>query len=346
MKIVTYICVSEQDESLYPQVQRLSYKHQRLNYWQCAVVFFASSMRCNPDAEHILFTNDSKPIKYKNRDLKLLVEKFGVKVKMLPFTKFRPPVKYSSLFTNAFYKFDVMQALGSESNDAIILLDADCVWSRPGKIAESDIDGGTALLYDVHGEIDPDKKVDGMSRHDRAALYKVIHPDYSVSAPIHIGGEIVGGQARHFKLLSEQLLDSYQHILQKFGDNPPHFADGRKIFDGNENLGSMVFNMNLVPWKDASESIKRIWTGYAFENLDPEDLEIPIWHVPSEKLFGIPLLFKKVLNPSSDFWKTPLDKFNIYLGGFLRIPKRKLSIGVIRAWMTIFFRRINRGIKR
>jgi hypothetical protein len=346
VKIVTYICVSDQDESLYPQVQRLSYKNQRLNYWQCAVVFFASSVRCNPDAEHVLFTNDTKAIQYKGRDLKLLVEEFGVKIEMLPFTIFRPPVKYSSLFTNAFYKFDVMQALGVESDDAIILLDADCVWSRSGEIAENDIDTGEVLLYDVHGEIDPDKRVDGMSSHDRAALYKVIHPDYPVSAPVHIGGEIIGGKARHFKLLSDQLLKSYTHILNKFGENPPHFADGRKIFDGNENLGSMVFNMNLVSWKNAGASIKRIWTGYAFKNVEPGDLEIPIWHVPSEKLFGIPILFKKVLNPTSDFWRTPLEKFNTYLGGFLSIPRRRFSIGVITAWISIFFGRINRGNRR
>jgi hypothetical protein len=329
VKIATYICVSDQDDSLYPQVQSLTYKKQRFNYWQCATVFFATSLRCNPKAEHVLYTNDTQTVRSKGVDLRLYLTDLGVKVETLPFKYFRPPKEYSNLFTNAFYKFDVMQALGDNSKDPVLLLDADCVWTAPGSKAENDIISGQVLLYDVHGEEDPDKKVDGMSRHDRAAVYKIVHPDYPTAAPIHIGGEIVGGQAQQFKILSEQLLKSYKHILKKFGDNPPRFADGRKIFDGNENLGSMVFNMNLVPWKNAQDSIKRIWTGYAFKNIEKKDLGIPIWHVPSEKLMGIPLLFNKALNKRSRFWKTPLSEFNKYIGGFLNIPKRRISVGFV-----------------
>jgi hypothetical protein len=331
LKIVTYISVNPDDLALYPQLEGFNVEGQRLNYWQCAVVLFASCRRCDQDARLVLYTNDEDPVIIKNNNVKNILQDIGVEIHYLPFESFRPPAKFSTLFTNAFYKFDVMQALGSEPDTPTILLDADCVWARPNDEIKAEVVSGTLLLYDVHEESDPDKRVDGLSRRERGLTYKRIHPDYPASAPIHIGGEIIAGIGRHFKVLAEKLLISYRTILEKFEDEPPQFADGRKIFDGNENLGSMIFNMMDVSWENADNYIKRIWTGHSFKNIERSDVELSIWHVPAEKQMGIPQLFEQALDLTSQFWQTPIHTFNRYLGGYLGIPKRKLTLGSLTA---------------
>jgi hypothetical protein len=327
LKIVTYISVNPGDLALYPQLEGFNVEGQRLNYWQCAAVFFASCRRCNPDARLVLYTNDEDQVTIRNRDVKKFLQEIDVEIIPLPFETFRPPIKYSTLFTNAFYKFDVMQVLGREPDTPTILLDADSVWARPNDEIKAELADGTLLLYDVHEEINPDKRVDGLSRRERGIIYKQIYPDYPTSKPVHIGGEVVAGSGRHFQILAEKLLISYQIIIKKFKDDPPQFADGRKIFDGNENLGSMVFNMVDLPWKNADSYIKRIWTGHSFKNIEGGEVELPIWHVPAEKRAGILQLYKQALDRTSQFWQTPIQMFNSYLGGYLGIPKRRITLG-------------------
>lgn len=52
----------EGSESRYSQVEgRSSSADFQAVYWRCVVLFFATSVRHNPDARHLLYTNVSVP---------------------------------------------------------------------------------------------------------------------------------------------------------------------------------------------------------------------------------------------------------------------------------------------
>ncbi|HEY4491244.1 MAG TPA: hypothetical protein VI958_04550, partial [Acidobacteriota bacterium] len=72
--------------------------------------------------------------------------------------------------------------------------------------------------------------------------------------------------------------------------------------------------------------IKRIWSLPDLNNVEPQDLQRTIWHLPGEKNTGLMLLFDEALQPESRFWKLPLSEFTEYLGSYVGVPERKHTI--------------------
>jgi hypothetical protein len=65
-----------------------------------------------------------------------------------------------------------------------------------------------------------------------------------------------------------------------------------------------------------SPFLKRIWTAFHYLNVVASDVNLPIWHLPSEKTGGIALLFKWLRQGKS----LPADP--VKLGGLVGVPKR------------------------
>ena len=94
--IVTGMCCDEEgQESKYPQGSdaKSSSEKFQLVYWRCAVVYFASSVRNNPEAQHILFTNADRIPNIETFNTVEFFNKIGVKVVQIPFT-YQPPIEY------------------------------------------------------------------------------------------------------------------------------------------------------------------------------------------------------------------------------------------------------------
>lgn len=326
MNIITSICVDEDksDENInYPATLKANAEQRRLIYWKCVVVFMATSVRCNPNYKHIVFTNDTKPVTTKNIEVKSFLESLGVIIKILPFKEFKPPPGYSKNFKNAFYKLDVMKALGEFPEDQYsIVVDSDCVWVKPEHNLLEIMKQNKVLLYDVYRSFKVKKGKYHEVRLKMGKLYKEIDSSYPVIEPIQFGGEIVGASSNNFKIITTQMQDVFKKILSIYHDQPLRLDENRKILDGMEMLTSYIYNIMNIEKHDLQEHIARIWNTLRSSTASEANMDLTIWHMPSEKTQSFPLLFNKVIDRQSKFWTVPLSRFKFYLGSYLGVPKQ------------------------
>jgi hypothetical protein len=323
INIVTSICVDQEegDENvIYPSTLGASKNKRRLIYWKCAAALLATSKRCNPKARHILYTNDKNEVKIGSFDLRGYLKEIGVEVIQLPFRHFVPPSGYSLSFKNAFYKLDVIKAMGDLENDYSILLDSDCVWTKPSEEFINQITSENILLYNVYFESKPGEVYYDV-RLALGKIYKEIDPTYPDPAPIQYGGELISGKATHLRVIAHKMKEVFDTVVKRYKAGPPVFFRESSLFDGDEFLSAFV--LNNMPFKkvEANKYLKRIWNTFRVSTVKPEDMDLVIWHMPFEKTQGFPLLFKEVINKNSEFWSVPIDQFNVYLGQYLGVPK-------------------------
>ena len=322
--IATSLCAgSRGDRSKYPQLGGLGSRQRRHSFWRCVVVFFASSLRCNPAASHVLFTNDRRPPRVDGVDVERLLSDWGVSIVQLPFT-FLPPRHASRSFRNTYYKLDAIKALGAHASDMAMHLDADCIWTRSGKPLFDFVRSDRLTLYDVYRRSDPSEKAGDLTAFEMADLYRAIDPQYPEPTPTRFGGELIAGRAEWLSEIGSQLTEVFADLAASYAGAPPRFTNGRTIFDGEEYLSCFVLNKFWRNrWQDAGEYIKRIWLTNVYSNMDPTDLQKIVWHMPAEKQQGFPLLFREATDPGSDFFRVPIEEFAAYLGEYVGIPKRK-----------------------
>jgi hypothetical protein len=332
INIVTSICVDvDKDEKIfYPQLKNISADDRRLIYWKCVYVFCATSVRCNPDCTHQVYTNDTQPVVANGVDLLAGLKKMGVEIVVAPFGVFNPPKGYSNRFKNAFYKLDVIHHLGqSTQHDFHLLLDSDCVWVRNNpKIYDFIAKSDTFTLYDVDDLGDhPEKDFWDMSRQGVWDVFKSIEPDYPENRPILFGGEAMGGSTEHFRIIADELKKAFDNIVTQYDGekNLPKFPNSRNIFSGMEYFTSMVYNRLPFKVQDIRDYLRRIWTSFRYVDIRESDMKLTIWHMPSEKQQGFLKVFKNALNPDSKFWKIPINQFDTYLGEYLGVPYRTFN---------------------
>jgi hypothetical protein len=323
INIITSICVDQEDGDeniIYPSTLGANKNRRRLIYWKCAAVLLATSKRCNPAARHILYTNDKSEVMVGAFDLRAYLKEIGIEIIHLPFKYFVPPAGYSHSFKNAFYKLDVVKAMGNLENDYNILLDSDCVWTKPSEEFINQVASENILLYNVY----IGSKAGEVYHEVRLALgkiYKEIDPSYPDPEPIQYGGELITGKGANLKVVSDKMKEVFDTVVKKYKEGPPVFFGESSLFDGDEFLSAFVLNNMPVKKMEANKYLRRIWNTFRISTVKPEDMDLVIWHMPFEKTQGFPLLFKEVINKQSEFWTVPIHLFNIYLGQYLGVPK-------------------------
>jgi hypothetical protein len=327
MNIITSLCFDDQDESFNYQLYYLSNKQKRLTYWKCCVVFFATAYRTNPGFKRILYTNDQQDMVYGNIDMKGLLQRLGVEINYLPsheLEKFRGDVKYHF---PTLYKFLVIREISKLKDNPTLFLDSDCVWTKPFDTNSFDFE--KPVLYDVYQKTDiHDKRHNKLSRAEIGSMFKKIDRNYPEAAPILFGGEILGGGKKVFGKISLEIENYLTHIANDHLANSK-FTDGKSILDGDEFVLSMVYNKYFKDYQPGNAFIKRIWTMKRLNTTNHHDLDLTVWHVISEKLKGIPCLFNQIIDENSEFWTTPIAKFNLFLGYYLNIPERKAKLNTL-----------------
>lgn len=320
MNIVTTLCTDRNDRSYNYQLYYQSNEERRKTYWKCAVTFFASAKKIYPEQRLILFTNDEKPVIINRTDIRGFLKSLGVEIRTEAYT-YRPPARFSSYLTNNFYKFETIRLLGMEDSPSV-LLDSDVFFTKRDEHFVNLVEAGETLLYDVYQKSDPgDRSNNHISRRDQGMMFREIDPEYPVEYPVFWGGEIISGSPAVFQAIDQEFQKIFRYAIDHY-ENPPAFPSGRGFFDGNETIGNFIFNKIIASHVDASQFIKRIWTVKGISEITPAIVDLPLWHMISEKDKGIPLLFDEALNPDSGFWTTPIDDFKAYLGGYLGVPER------------------------
>jgi len=353
MRIITSLCIDESghsDKVFYPMISKQDSQSRRNVYWICATVLMASSIKCNPNIEHIVYTNDNTEINISGVNIKKKLNKIGVDVRYLPFKYFKIPDNLSVRYKNAYYKLDAIKKIGDLKNDYNILLDNDCLVVNKFSSFKPYFQEKSILLLDIYERKDPyDSCPHGLSRADMGKVYKSIDKHYPNKFPIWFGGEFLGGTSNSFKIISENLQNLFIRILMETEKNNYTFNNGWTVLDGDELLTSFVYNENLLKWENANNIIKRVWTLDNVNNVNKNDLDLFIWHLPAEKEVGFELLFENVINKYSYFWKIAQDDFAKYLGQFVGVPKRSFKHKFqleYKPRIKKYSRRINQVLKK
>jgi hypothetical protein len=330
-QIATSICVDDQPQdalSEYPMLGGAKDSNERRAiYWRLVTLFCCTSVRCNPEHKHLVYTNDKNDVFIGKVNIKQFLSNLGVEIVELPFKTFSPPDTLSKKFKNAFYKLEVIQALcmlGQPNDTSSILLDSDCIWANSSSQLHSAIQKHKILLYDIYKKDDPFEKhpAHKLSMADIGKVFKSIDSTYPEPYPIWYGGEIMGGRSSVLRIIANELEKVFNQIIEQSKTHQYTFPNGQNIFDGMEHFTSLAYNKKLAEIDDASKFIKRLYTGETLNNVEPEDINLPIWHLPAEKQRGLLLLFKEAIRLNSKFWSVEPKNFSNYLGEYVGIPIR------------------------
>ncbi|MDJ0897288.1 MAG: hypothetical protein QNJ55_00640 [Xenococcus sp. MO_188.B8] len=313
---------SIEEESLYPQVGgKSSSKEFQEIYLRCVIVFFSSSLRQNPNANHILFTNLELFPDIGNFKAQDFLNKNGIKLITLPLTYKTPKYFYGS-WRNQFYLFDILKYLSKidENNQKYIILDSDCVWVNSAKRISDDLD-----KYGILGYRMDRRSTNDLSGKDLKEIYKELSNHEMKQIPYYFGGEWIAACGNFIKIISKEVDPVWNNCLKRFNENKPKLLEEAYVL-------SYIYHKLGFEEATANSYIRRIWglnyspSGEPSEIVTAEQaLELTIWHLPGQKKYGFKRLFGQVIKPNSKFWSLDLEnEFKHYLGCFMGIPKSSL----------------------
>jgi hypothetical protein len=308
-------------------------------------------------------------------DLQGFLKDKNVEVVTLPLT-WQTPEGYFGKWRNQFYIFDILQFIEKQRSDdssssersikkdetkrpddlessdrkepAFIILDSDCIINRPLDTLFAAIrKHGLLALPMPYSET---HNINGVTREEMGKIYAELdrnagslsaqHAELdrnadSLSAqpspgeaPVYYGGEIFAATLPVIRQINAIAPGVWQNMLER------HRAGKPKL---NEEAHFLSYCYHKTGRFGSLEGfIKRIWTSPHYSNVQPEDANLPIWHLPSEKTGGIALIFKQ-LTVGGRRWT--VDE----LGGYLGVPKRSKYLNWRhRLKYTAFYRWLKR----
>jgi hypothetical protein len=313
-----YICSSvycdeKGNESIFPNSYN-NHKSSSLTfqkvYWECATVMFASSLRCNPEATHLLFTNKKKAPSF----CKDILCTLGVTVITLPF-RHLPPNGWHHAYKNSVYTLDMIQYLSSVMNDddIAIVLDADTLWIRSCQNLLQEI--GRCGSMQFHITYPEEHIINGLSLKDARPIYELLLNKKIERTLLHTGGEIVAATGFYIKQMAQEIDPLWDYMLERFKQK-------QKTFNTEEHFLSFIYE-KLQIQHNAAHFIRRIGTDESvLRTVNGKELDLTIWHLPAEKHRGFKLLFELIKDNRSSFWTTELDtQFPILCGKTCHIIK-------------------------
>ena len=314
--ICTWLCADKKgEESAFPQTGELSssQKHQNI-YWRCILVFYITSKRFNKNEKHLLFTNVSQLPVVDGRPVKDVLKKLDVEVIHTDF-KYKTPENYFGSFQNQFYEFSILEYIAQNDqngNNNYLVLDSDCIFIKPvQRLFEA---AGPQGFISFEDPVKPDYVINGLSRNDLKTIYQELLQTEITETPSYHLGEFLLCSVKNiqkiyqdFKELWPVLLDRNQNGLMKFNEEA-------------HTLSYLYFKNGFRASNDAS-FMRRIWTNPVFyREVRESDRNLIIWHLPSEKIFGIHTLYDLFFNKSSNYG------LNISNADFIRIVEKAVSV--------------------
>lgn len=315
--ICTWIyCEQPGEESSYAQVPGTSSSFEfQAVYWRCVAVYFASSLRHNPNAQHILFTNTKQIPALGDFDLARFFALHNIKVVTLPFT-YQTPSGYFGAWRNQFYVFDILKYLSSFSGDKdqFIILDSDCFWANSATRILSELDRHGLLTYEPEQPFD--EVTNGLSRLDMKDIFEELDHQSLNRIPLYFGGEWFAANLIEIRKVYQEFELLWPILLERFANQQPKFNEEAHAL-------SYIYHKLGYAERTANPFFKRVWTSPQLYDACSRDLKLDVWHVLTEKRYGIKRFFNHIKDPHSKFWATPLgEPFLNYAANYLGIPHR------------------------
>jgi hypothetical protein len=318
-----YICTwiyldGKDEESSYTQVGNNSSDPQFQEvYWRCVYVFFCTSLRNNPNAHHILFTNTGMLPIIQGISLETELRRLNVEVTQLPLT-FTAPQGYFNSWRNQFYIFDILEYIGKsfQDEDCFTILDSDCIWVKSADEAMECISKYKIAPYKM--PFSEHEEIHGLTRIQMKGLFEELLGQTFTIVPDYMGGEWVGATVSYIRKLNLQARELWNLCLERF-------ANGQIKCNEEAHLLSCIYYKLGIEGIAANTFIRRIWTVSSIRrDVEITDENLSVWHCPSEKKYGIKRLFDHIIEEESQFWKIPIGtEFIEYLGRFVGIPKEE-----------------------
>ncbi|WP_149535801.1 hypothetical protein [Siccirubricoccus phaeus] len=317
--IATWIVLDSPDEaSEYPSVGADSSKPEfQLVYWRCIALFFLSARIHNPEHALLLYCNRRVAEVAPPRIAALLAE-LGVAEVTLPLTHRLPP-EAAARWGNVFYEIDILRHYAEAGGPpSLLLADSDCLWRRPFAPFEARLRAEQCLLYTLRPAdqkaYQGDVLINGMSRRRMAATAETLFGRGPAGEMPFQGGEFSAftlGWCRRALPLAERLWE----LARTEAELPDAIRT-------EEHLWSIIAVALGVRPYGANDIVRRIWTNFDAANAKPEDLDLTLWHLPSEKKFG----FRRMWHAIEAGDRPPLalspDEFNAMTRRFMGVPQR------------------------
>lgn len=316
---------SKEEASFYPQLgQKGNSSLVHSIYMQIQVPFFVTFKHYNPDARYIFFTNltaQDLP-DYLTR----LFRQLEVEVISLPYTC-KPPKDWYPAWQNQFYLYDILKYMGKrmEDGDTLLVSDADCLCHTSLSTLFEAVQNEGSALYEFI--TDRKQTINGITLPQMEEIYRACYETEATSPITYYGGEFVAFRKDIVDRLNTAFPELWTFNLQ-YGQQHP--------FKLNEeaHLLSLLAEHLHIRNATANRYVKRLWTTPHFNNVQPGDENLPVWHLPYEKKRGLYYLYKQIgstcsLTDESAFWK----KAGYYTG----IPhvslRKRLKDRITTLWM-------------
>ena len=324
--ICSWLCADQKgEESLFPQTGQLSssQSHQDI-YWRCLLLFYMTSRRFNHQEKHLLFTNVRSLPQVDGRSVAELLAEMDVEVIVTDF-KYKTPKGYFKSFQNQFYEFSILeyistQATDATANDHYLILDSDCIFLRPVQdLFDAARPQGFIGFRDEAAE---DLMINGLSRIDMQQLYgELLGRPVPEPPPYHLGEFFLASVSRIRQLFAD--------FLELWPDMLRRYANGEQKFNEEAHTLSFLYYKNGLGPTVPNTFMKRIWTNPLFyRDAAPADVDLAIWHLPSEKTFGIRRMYDLLFS-------MPDRGASISDAGFRELVQRKTGIPYLPVSMRV-----------
>lgn len=294
--ITTWFYREKADEaSYYPQVGGGASELVQSVYMQIQVPFFTTFRHYNPHARLIFFTNLDK------RELPaFLLDLFAredVEVKTLPYTC-KPPKGWYGSWMNQFYLYDILAEMGRRmaDDDTLIVSDADCLCHSSLTPLCEQVRAQGSAFYKIGY---PRKYVlNGTSIEDMEAVYQGCFGEHRTLN--YYGGEFIalrGDVVRKVNALFP-VVAKYNFALPAGSPRLHEEAHTMAVIAGKLGIGNEIGN----------GYVKRMWTARQYNNIEPADEQLAVWHMPAEKNTGLYRLYRYLqqtggLRDEQAFWQ-------------------------------------------
>ena len=295
--ICTWLCADVKgEESIYPQTGEKSsgQKHQNI-YWRCLVLFYATSKRFNKTEKHLLFTNVNVLPVVDGKRVQTMLEEMGVEVIFTDF-KYKTPKGYFDLFQNQFYEFSILEYITKNyltEDDQFLILDSDCIFTRAAD--ELFEEAKPAGFISFEDGCTTELVIHGLSRIDMKALYEDLSGKPVDVIPGYHLGEFFLASVKNINIIFQDFLKLWPELMRRYEAGLPKFNEEAQTL-------SYIYYQNNFLASPKTTFLKRIWTNPVFyRNVEETDVDVAIWHLPSEKTYGLAHLYEILIKQSPDY---------------------------------------------
>lgn len=315
--ICTWLCTDKNgEESIYPQTGRISSSaaHQDI-YWRCVMVFYITSRRWHHDCRHLLFTNAEHIPAVDGVNTARVLRDMDVEIIHVPFG-YRPPAGYYSRFQNQFYEFSILGHLAAgpyDPEDLFLLLDSDCVFLRPAEALFEEAASQGFLSFE--DEVDPHYVINGLSREDMKTIYEELLGRPIPDLPSYHLGELLLCSVANIRRIYADFRKLWPRLIERY-------RSGALVFHEEAHTLSYLYYRAGLRASPSKTHMKRIWTNPVFyRNVEPSDVDVAIWHLPSEKTFGIARLYDHLINQNWYGLDIPDDQYRQLVQRLTSVPR-------------------------